>query len=257
MILLTLALLLPALCLPVFADTSRLVDNADLLASGEEKQLLEKLDSISERQGLDIVVVTVPSTGNRSPMVYADDFYDRVGYRKDGILLLISMEERDWYISTAGYGITAITDAGRECLADRFVGYLSDGDYLRAFEIYADGCDEFIDQARTGEPYDVGNLPKEPFDLLPCLIISLVLALIVALIVTGVMRSGLKSVRFKRSAAGYVKTGSLKLTESRDLYLYTHVSRIPRPQNNSSPGTGSSTHTSSSGTTHGGGGGKF
>ncbi len=52
-----------------------------------------------------------------------------------------------------------------------------------------------------------------------------------------------------------MKDGSLKITESRDLFLYNSVSRTEKPKNNSSGG--SSTHTSSSGSTHGGGGGKF
>ncbi len=34
------------------------------------------------------------------------------GADKDGVLLLISTEDNDVYISTCGYGITAFTDAG-------------------------------------------------------------------------------------------------------------------------------------------------
>ena len=75
-------------------------------------------------------------------MAYADDFYDYNGYgygdSRDGILLLISMEERDWRISTCGYGITVFTDAGQEYISDKFLPYLSDGDYSEAFTKYAD-----------------------------------------------------------------------------------------------------------------------
>ena len=38
-------------------------------------------------------------------------------------------------------------------------GELSDGDFAGAFDKFVDLCDEFITQARTGEPYDVKNLP--------------------------------------------------------------------------------------------------
>jgi uncharacterized protein len=231
----------------------RLVDQADLLTDAQEASLLSKLDSISNRQGMDVVVVTADTLDGKSPMAYADDFYDYNGYAEDGILLLVSMEDSDWWISTAGYGITAFTDAGIEYLGNRFVPSLSDGDYAGAFEIYADHCDEFITQAKTGDPYDTHNLPKEPFDFLLNLAVSFVIGLVIAAIATAVMKGKLKSVRAQAGASGYVKTGSMNVTHRQDLFLYRDVNRTAKPKDSS----GSSTHTSSSGRSHGGGGGKF
>ena len=100
--LLALLLAVVSIC-PVFAakdPAPRLTDQADLLSDDEETELLHKLDEISERQQSDIVVVTRKSLKGKSAMEYADDFYDNNGYGfgdgKDGILFLISMEERDW-----------------------------------------------------------------------------------------------------------------------------------------------------------------
>ena len=111
--------------------------------------------------------------------------------------------------------------------------------------------------AREGHPYDVDNMPKEPFSIV-YLGVALVIGLITALIVTGVMKSRLKSVAPQRDATSYVRQGSMKLTNQRDLYLYREVHRTERPKESSSSDSGgSSTHTSSSGSTHGGGGGSF
>ena len=149
---------------PVFAaeDAPRLVDGADLLTDSEETALRDKLDEISERQQVDLVIVTTDSLEGKSPMEFADDFYDYNGYgfgdSYDGVLFLISMEERDWHISTTGFGITAITDAGREYISENFLEDLSDGEYGAAFTTFAELCDAFITQAREGQPYDVGNL---------------------------------------------------------------------------------------------------
>ena len=248
--------ILLALCLmallsfQVLAATPRLTDNADLLTSGEEAALEQKLNEISDRQGVDIVVVTVESTDGAEPVDFADDWFDYNDYRADGILLL---EDSDWYVSTTGYGITAVTDAGLEYMSDKFVPMLSDENYAEAFDTFADLCDSFITQAKTGDPYDSHNLPKAPFNFVLNLVICLVIGLVVALIYTGKMKSELITVRKQVKADSYVTPGSLQLTGSRDLFLYTQVTKTERAQSSS----GSSTHTSSSGTTHGGGGGKF
>lgn len=65
-----------------------------------------------------------------------------------------------------------------------------------------------------------------------CLIGSLIFGFVVALIITLVMKSKLKSVRSQRAAANYERPGSMHLTCSRDLYLYSTVTRIKKPEPN-------------------------
>lgn len=272
-LLLALLLLLLAYPVSVAANTvPRLTDEADLLSDSEETKLLATLDEISERQQADIVIVTKKSLKGKSAMEYADDYYDRKGYgfgeEKDGVLFLISMEERDWYISTKGFGITAVTDAGRDYMSEQFTGDLKEGEYAAAFTVFAGLCDDYLTQARTGTPYDVDFLPKEPFEFFGALITSLGIAFLISLIATGIMRSRLKSVHSQPAADSYIKKGSMKLTKETDLFLYRHVERKARPKEDNSHRSagssaasvqtgGSKTHTSSSGATHGGGGGKF
>ena len=244
--------LLISFSLSAQATAPRLTDDAGLLSQEEAVDLEAMLDEISIRQGMDIVVVTVDSTDGASPMAYADDWFDYNDYSEDGILLLVSMEDRDWWVSTAGYGITAITDAGLEYISDEFLFYLSSDLYYDAFETFARLCDEFITQAKTGAPYDGDNMPKEPFSVGFTLLFCIGFGFIVALIATSIMKGQRKSVRQQVKADSYVIPGSLQLTGSRDLYLYSQVTKTERPQSN-----GSSTHSSSSGRSHGGGGGKF
>ena len=250
-ILLTVLCLVAAFLCSVQAATPRLAEEAGLLTADEAAALERQLDAVSDRHGVDVVILTVDSLGTFSPMEFADDYYDYNGYGESGILLLVSMEERDWWISTAGSCITAFTDAGLEHISEQFLPFLSDGDYALAFESFADSCDSFMTQAATGEPYDTQNLPEEPFPVFAAFLVSLVVGLVVALIVTGIMKAQLKSVAMKAQADDYVK--NMELTNSRDLFLYDQGTRTERPKSTS----GSSTHTSSSGTSHGGGGGKF
>ena len=248
-------LLALALSLNVYASGSpaRLTDQADLLTASEEKLLAGELDRISDTYGVDVVIVTIPELYGTSVTAYADDYYDTQGFGPDGILLLVSIGDREWAISTAGSCISTFTDAGLGYMEDQFLPDLSDGQYGDAFLTYVQLCGEFLDQAEGGRPFDVQNLPKASFGLGKHLLIALAIGFVVALIVTGIMKGKLKTVGF-RSAGYYVKDGSMKLTESRDLYLYSHVSRRKREKSSSG---GSSTHVSSSGRSHGGRSGRF
>ena len=234
--------------IPVFAQDSRLIDNADILNASEEVDLQNRLDSISEKYEIDVVVLTVHDIGNKTPMDFADDYYDyhEYGYgeERDGLLLLVSMETGDWWISTSGKAIEIFDDYTIDYVGNKTAEYLSEGNYKEAFDVFADECEYYIDGELNGYPFSFG------FNLT----LSAIVGLIVALIATSVMKGKLKNIHLKNTAGDYVKEGSMVVSISRDLYLYSTVTRVAKPKNNSSSG---STHRSSSGRTHGGGGGKF
>ena len=256
--LLTLVCLLLALAIPAFAgDGQPVVDDAAILSIAEEQKLQYQLSQLRAQYSMDIVVVTTLDLEGKSPMAYADDFFDYggygQGYNRDGILLLISINTRDWWISTSGRGITVFTDAGIDYIGDQIVPMLGDEDYSGACMEFASQCELFLEQAATGAPFDSGNLPKGSFpfgeNLLICAIIGAVVTLIVALVLIG----QLKSVRKQPGAHAYMIPGSMAVTIANDFFLYRNVDRVKKQTSSS----GSSTHTSSSGHSHGGGGGKF
>ena len=243
-----------------FADEYyRLLDMASLLSDEDVDSLTARLDELSLRQKMDVVIATTNTLEGKSVVAYADDLYDYCsfgyGADRDGLILVISMEDNDWYISTCGYGITAFTDAGIKYIGEQIVPYLSDKDFAGAFATYITLCDEFITQARTDKPYDIGSLPRKPMSpawILVCLIIGLILSCVTV----GKMKAKLTTVRAQAAANSYMKNDSMNITDIREMFLYKNVTRTKR-SNESSGGGGSSTHTSSSGTSHGGGGGKF
>lgn len=242
-----------------FADEYyRLLDMASLLSDEEVDSLTSRLDELSLRQKMDVVIATTDTLDGKGVVEYADDLYDYCsfgyGANRDGLILVISMEDNDWYISTCGYGITVFTDAGIKYIGKQIVPYLSDEDFVGAFTTYITLCDEFITQAKTDKPYDIGSLPREPLSpawILVCLIIGLILSCTTV----GKMKAKLVTVRAQAAANSYMKDGSMNITDSREMFLYKNVTRTKRSSESSSGG--SSTHTSSSDTTHGGGGGKF
>ena len=264
-------ILAAALAVPVFAVEGgfadlyyRMNDSAEVLTEDEDGELEASLEELSVRQSFDVIIATIDSLeseGCTSMEEYADDLYDycQFGYgeNRDGVLLVVSIGDRKWHISTCGYGITAFTDAGIQYLGEQMTPDMADGDYAAAFHTFIQWTDTYIDAARAGHPYDVNNLPREPLSPM-YLVLALGIGLVLAWVVVHVMKSQLRSVAFQENAASYVREGSMNLTNSRELFLYRDVHRTERPKESSSSDSGgSSTHTSSSGTTHGGGGGSF
>lgn len=239
------------------------VDEAGLLNDDEKTKLEEKLSEISERQQFDVVVVTTKDLQGKTAEAYADDYFDYNGYgygaSHDGCLLLFDMGNRYMHLSTTGYGITALTDAGIDYINDEIYLYARNDDWAGAFNSYANNVDKFVSQAKSGKPYDVGNMPrakKTAGEVLKGVAISLVIGLIVGFIAMKKVKGDYeKAVRYKASASDYLVSGSLQVTGAYDNFMYNNVTSR-RIETESSSG-GSSTHTGSSGTSHGGGGRSF
>ena len=281
-ILISLALL-TLICIPCFAQNDDLVvDDANILSDSEEQVLEAKLKEISDRQELDVVVLTVYGLEGKDINAYADDFFDYNGYGRgdghDGCLFIVDMDTRYYTMSTTGYGITAITDYGLEVIYEEVLNEFKDGYYYDGFGRYGELVDEFVTQAKAGAPYDENNPygqyysgyfdysdwdddyeSSEPTERNPVMgvLISLVVAVIVSLIVVGMVKSSYKPVKFNSNAGYYLDNGSLHITNSYENFLYKNVSRVKiESESSSGHSGGSSTHTSSSGMSHGGGGGR-
>lgn len=255
MMILTAFLLGFVLVIPVYAHPSRLVDDADIFTDAEEAELVAMLDRFSTENVFDMVAVTVDSLDGEDAEDYADDYFDYNGYgmgeNYDGALFLISMEERQWHISTCGYGIAAISDNDLYYMEDEIVPYLSSGDYVGAVENFAALCAGFVKQAKSaGVVY--GQTESEGMGIVMAVLVSLIVGFLFAFIPMLVMKSKMKSVRVRNEAADYMDRGSRRITRSHDRFLYHTINRVYTPKQETS-----STHTSSSGRSHGGRGGGF
>lgn len=273
-----LLLLLLSLTVTAYAtdpDAPWVVDNAGLLTSEEVADLTQKIQELRGGLELEIVIVTTYGTGEKNVQEYADDFYDTNGYgygeTDSGILLLLDMEDREWYMSTCGEAIYIFTDYGLEQLGGEILPWLSSGYYYAAFDAWLDALPYYVDAYWSNSPIDGYVQPdeyespygeeivyyEEPlFDnpFLPSAVTGLVAALVTILI----MRSRMNTARLQSGAVDYLKDGSFHLRRRSDTYLYSRVSRTARPKNNTSHhGGGSSVHRSSGGVRHGGRGGRF
>ena len=235
-----------AMAVPAFAaELPRLVDEAGLLSAQEAESLNAYLDQISEGLGFDVVVATVNSLNGMDPDSAAEYIYDEAGYgfgpEHDGVLLLVNMGERDWVITSTGWGQQAINEDARAKLSDAFLGDLSAGNYNAAFSTFASGVNGIVMQAQKGNYY------KAPFPAARAAAVALVIGVLIALITVSSMKRKLKSVAFRSEAADYVRSGSLVLTQSNERYLYHNLVRTPKPKNDSPSRGGGGSHSSSHG----------
>lgn len=225
---------------PAFATSEYgyVVDDAQLLTETELSDLTELCKEISTRQQMDVVVMTVSSLDGLNANEAADSIFEEMGYgygdNRDGVYLLVDMDSRGWAIERMGFGETAFTDAGIDYISEQFLSDLSGGFYYDAFSTFAVSCDDFITQAKTGTPYDSGNLPKVPFNAGKSFLISLIIGLVIGIIVSLILKGQLKSVRMQSAASDYEKPGSMHVTESREYFLYSSVKKVKKADNSSS-----------------------
>ena len=282
--LISLVLLLCLLiCLPctALADSDTLLfDYAGLLSGDEADSIAAALEDASREYGMTVAILTVDSLDGKSAEEYADDFYDDHGLGEgedgDGLLLLVSMSERKWHISTKGYAIYAFPDFYLDSIGDDITPFLADGDCYSAFDTFIEDCRYYLAEDMEDEGYEDrrDNYSDEDFydfsgvetNSGPRMIwipIAIGVGLVVALIAMSIMKRGMKSVKMQSTAADYVRAGSFSLSESRDVFLYTTVSKTPRPKDDDQQGgigaggNFSSTHMSGGGSVHGGSGGSF
>ncbi len=270
-------LLLPSLAVSALWDEtlSRVVDEAELLTEAQEQELSETIAQITQAWEMDVVILTVDTLNGKNPEAFADDYYDEhlygCGPDYSGVLLLLSMEERDLWLSTCGDAVYAITDYGIDTLTGEIVGDLSDGNYFEAFSIYLELLPDYFADYADGTPLD-GAISADDYIYgsyedtvyydsgsfsLSRLLIALVIGLAAGLIVLLIMRGQMNTGRAQRSAAAYLREGSYHLQVHQDLFLYSNVTKTARPKDTDHGGGGSSIHRGSGGRSHGGGGRKF
>ncbi len=85
-----------------------------------------------------------------------------------------------------------------------------------------------INETGDTESDDSDEAPVSTRDIVIAVCISVVIGIIIGFIGSGIMKSKLKSVSYQSGAADYVVPDSFKLNDSRDVYLYSTVTKTER-----------------------------
>lgn len=221
-----------------------LIDEADLLTEQEEQRLRSALERIGQEFDAQLCLVTTNFTEGGDVDYYVNHLYDMGGYgygeEKNGVMLLIAMDLREFRILSNGFASDAIGPGEIVDISDRITSKLTDGDYAEAVEAFAEDCEYYLDGYLNGYPFEAGKALKT----------ALIIGFVISLITVLIMMSQLKSVRKQNQANAYVKPGSLHIAQANDFFLYRNVRRTEKAQSSSSGSR-------SSGSSRSVGGGRF
>jgi len=256
-----------------FADTGTVIleDPAGLLSQTDETVLLTAGNTLSEKTGWDVYLVTTDDTSGREARDYAEDYYMAHYHQDDGFVCLIDMDNREIYLATSGDVIYYVTDERKEKILDAGFEAVSEGDYSGCFKAMLSGINSAyqagIDSSNYRYDEDTGKVvyytPPKAVTLTEAGL-SLLLGIVSALGFGGIVSASYKK-KGQKYRYNVAANTTLVLKDQRDNLInrFTTTRRIPKNPPPSSGGRSfsgghrSTTHRGSGGHTFGGGGRKF
>ena len=282
--------LLLALSLGVSAaadNVSHVYDEASLLSADECDALDELAAAVSEKYSCGVYVVVVDDmsdyvdpeavseTGETGVAAFGEFAWNTLGlserYNSNGIILVLSMAERDFDLTAHGdTANAAFTDYGKYIMQDEFLDNFREDDWYGGFADYIAACGRYLEANANGAPIDVEPSDDteeeyEPlsfgdklfFAALMAFRFGLPLGLIVAFIVCAIYKRQLKSVRRATEAARYTVSGGAEITAREDRFTHTTEVRTPikteSDDHDSGPSFSGGTTVNSGGFSHSGG----
>ncbi len=248
----------------IWSAPSVIHDDCGLLSNTELSELQTRANQISSDYNCGVYIVVVK---NMDDFVFDYEIYNDAfgieafaqyyffnelkgtGDTGDGILLVMSMKERDYDIMAHGnFGNYAFTDYGKSKLADSFLDYFGEGEWYRGFSAYLKRVDQFLKAAASGNPVDIGSARIKEHNLPFSIVVALIFGMLVALISCLTMKSGMKSVHIARIASNFIADNGVNIAIQKDMFSHNTVVRTPIQT--SSSGGGGGTHINSSGSSH-------
>ena len=142
------------------AQLNYVTDAAGLLREGERARLEKMAEAVSQKYRVGVYIVTVEDFRD----YHADGVYKATytiyhnytmgeGPNRDGIMLLLSMDDRDWamfcYGSRCEY---AFNSYGQQKLEKVFLDNFGENDWYGGFEDYIKECSVYLEKAASGKP---------------------------------------------------------------------------------------------------------
>lgn len=238
-----LAMLLPVMAV---ADSQYpyVTDSAQLLPDNQQNRLENRAQEIAEAYQCGVYIVTVDDYTDDSHYSNiarcAEDIFleNNLGYGtdRDGIMLMLSMSERDYALIVYGdFALSAFTDYGQERLENAFLDDFKFDDWTEGFEDFLSESEHLLNLAKSGTPLDVGKREGSVFGKLAVIVlVSCLIAGIVCGVLLGQMRTAVKG----SHATQYIAEKGVHMRVRTDQFTHsTQIRRKIEPKTSSSGGT--------------------
>lgn len=234
------------------AYNNAVIDTVGYLDEDELSAINKRFSDIRSKYGIDVAVFIDSELWGDSAQEAADDLFDYyfygLGEDDDGILLYISKEPRLYWFTTHAEGEKAFNERAIGYLKESVEPYLRNDDYSGALEKYADIADEILSLHSLGKTYKGKSAKNKKIGIA----IVLVLPFIFAFIMLSRKLKMMNTANRELYAERYFTQDGMKVTNSRDVFLFSRIEKTRREEKSSG-----GSHTSSSGESHGGGGGSY
>ena len=216
-----------------------ILDGAGLLSAEERAKLEELSAQITAEYPINVYVLTVDDfrdINSSSVFEAAEQYYlsHGLGYgpEQDGMLLLLSMEDRDYSLIAYGnYALTNLTDYGRRKLSEQFLDDFRENDWMGGFTDYLTVTKDYLKEAKQNRPIDIYDDPPDPKKVRSLsAVISLLLGFPASLLACTGMKSKMRSVKAAHAANQYLNPGSVNFSDRSEILTNTTQVRTPIPR---------------------------
>lgn len=243
---------------PSVNANEKIYDFAELLTEEEEKQLYDKVKEFIANTNLDLAIVTINTNVKDSTQDYADDFYDYNDFSIDGLAFVIDMQNRIFYISTAGKAMLYYDDYRIEYILSALDQEMYNHEYFNACNTLISQLTEYYNHGFSDNADKYVVIGTQIYRKTPYLLLSII-AVVSATIGTLILALRNKKIKLATNSNDYFDNKSFEITKDTKEFISSNTSRVYIPPADSGGGGSSSSgfHSGSSGASHGGGGHRF
>ncbi|MBE5936900.1 MAG: TPM domain-containing protein [Lachnospiraceae bacterium] len=225
-------------------------DEVGILSQDEVYKLEERAAEAAQKYGAEIFIYIMNdyTDYDNDIMDVAIDIFDSsgcgIGEGREGMILLLSMSARDYYLDVHGKFVNkAVNDYSINLIEDEFLDDFADDEWYNGFSDYIDKSSELLNCALEGNPVTVKSNPM--YNVIKWGASALI-AILIALFVGLIFKSKMKNVATGVDADNYVQDNSFDITYRDDRFTHSTESRRKIETKSSSSG-GSGGHSGSGG----------
>lgn len=229
----------------LYAQQDQLIyDTAHLLTEEEAARLNERALEITERYDCAVHFITVDDPNltldnieEFSENLYLSSDAFGAGEGKDGFMLVLGTAHRCyWLLAYGDFANYALTDYGKDVMAEEFLDDFSRDTWFEGFQDYLDFSEKVLSLAKNGTPFDL-TVEPDPYKVPKAYGIGAFAGLIAAFIICESYKRQMQTAVKANMAHQYMDQRGVDIAFRNDRFAYRTTTRAKIETSKSSGGT--------------------